>query len=124
QIVFCIEELQHRRTVRRNGGGARWRVFLAWSVFDEGRHGLWDPVDCVGVDSVFNGGAIGFSRACCCYLYRNCGRKLTGRWIRPLVKILDTTAVASDVPKGRVAGRSAWWRLGCGGLALQKIIGL
>jgi hypothetical protein len=41
---------------------------------------------------------------------------LTGRWIRILVKVLDIAVVASDVEKWR--GRSAWWRLGCGGLVL------
>jgi hypothetical protein len=41
QMVFCIEDLQHRRTVLRGGGGAGWRDFLVWSVFDGGRNGLW-----------------------------------------------------------------------------------
>jgi hypothetical protein len=33
QMVFCIEDLQHQRTVRRDGGGPRWRVFFWLALF-------------------------------------------------------------------------------------------
>jgi hypothetical protein len=66
-----------------------------------------------------------FEFVCCCWC-RNCGRKLTGRWIGILVKkcalncVLDIAVGASDVAKW--SGRSAWWRLGCGGLVLSFVL--
>lgn len=40
------------------------------------------------------------------------------------MKILNTTAGASVVTKGRITRRSAWWKIGCGGLVFSFIFAL
>lgn len=40
------------------------------------------------------------------------------------MKILNTAAGASDVTKGRITRRSAWWKIGCGGLVFSFIFAL